>query len=212
MYKSFMGLLLFCIPVIFPLPMAANECENLVVTSIDGYANIRSTPRVKSANIIGTWYSGGKIKFLRKYSRWWQINAPITGWISANQVGKTSCQNARHILDTIGHPKIKALAKESTAGNTKSAQVFLSMSRGMDGETLEVYANSITSWVEYNPRFFISVLSTRSNPIRQSVIRILDFALGSEESTKRRAFETALGKFPKSNIVATEWRSRRRNL
>lgn len=116
----------------------------------------------------------------------------------------------KKMRDTIGHPKIKALGKKAMAGDVNSAQSLLKMSRGMDGETLEIYAVTITNWVEYDASSFISILSKQSNPVRQSVLQVLDFGLGSAPSSKKSSFETTLSRFPNSNIVVTEWRSRKK--
>jgi hypothetical protein len=195
-----------------PAPsVAAKDCRKKFVANVDGYANIRSTPRINSTNIIGTWYSGGSIKVIRQNLDWLQITAPTSGWIHTTQVGEGSCQNAQKMRDTIGHPKIKVLGKQVIAGDANAAQSLLQMSRGMDGETLEIYAATITNWVEFDPNSFISILSKQSNPVRQSVLQVLDFGLGSGSSSQRSRFELGLSTFPQTNIVVTEWRSRKKD-
>jgi hypothetical protein len=197
--------------LVTPLPsVGARECRGFFITAVDGYVNIRSTPRINSANIIGTWYGGGGIKIIRQNSDWWQISFPIAGWISRSQVGQGSCQNAQRMRDTVGHPTIKALGKKAIAGDANSAQILLKMSRGMDGETLEIYAATITNWVEYDASFFVSTLSKQSNPVRLSVLEVLDFGLGSDSSSRRSSFESVLRTLPRNNIVVNEWRNRKK--
>lgn len=100
--------------------------------------------------------------------------------------------------------------QRASAGDLKSAEILVKMSRGLDGDTAEFYAETLSNWAKKNPRFLVSVLAKQPLYIRQSVLEMVDFGLGSQQSPERLSFESFIEKLPPTHPIVNDWRKRTR--
>ena len=79
--------------------MAINQYENLVMSKVTGYLNVRSSPEDKgNANIIGKMTSKAGGEILETLDGWYKVKSgPIIGYISSNPQYTATGQEAKDI-------------------------------------------------------------------------------------------------------------------
>ena len=182
-----------------------NTCQKFFVTAPDGYVNVRSSPQVKTGNLLVTLPSGSEVNISQKGKGWLKINLPLTGWLAQNQVSRISCDSGRNILMKLGLPTIEKLGKKSQQGDAKAAESLVKMSPYLDGVVEEVYAAVIAEWSQKNPQFLISILNRQNPTIRQGVLSSLDFGLGIATNPSRQKFEAFLKTLPPDSPTLRDW-------
>jgi hypothetical protein len=188
----------------------SNTCQKFFVTTPDGYVNIRSSPQVKTGNILVTLPSGSSVQISQRHKRWLKINLPLSGWLVRNQISLISCDAGHDLLMNLGLPTMSKLGKKAQREDEKTAEALVKMSPYVDGVSEEVYAGVIVEWANHNPNFLVSILNRQNPSIRQSVLASLDFGLGATDSPERQKFEAFLQRLSSRNPTLRAWQ--RRNL
>jgi hypothetical protein len=200
-----MGLVLAVLVPVQAMP--AGDCRKFAVTAADGYANVRSTPRVKVDNVVAALASGMSIEVVKQVKGWFQISSPVLGWIAGTQLSDFPCDAAVSAASTSGLAAIERLGKWAAAGDPKAAATFLKMSRGVDGSLAEAYAEAITEWAGRDAALLLARLSAQAPAVRQAALGILAVGFGVGPSRERQAFEATLQSSPFAQPMAQEWRS-----
>lgn len=187
-------------------PAIAQTCQQSVVVSRDGYANVRYSPRARRDNIIGTLPLGIALEPSSQRYGWVQIQSPIVGWLKQGQVSKLSCDAAFNLLLEKGVPAIAHLGSQAILGNATSAEAFLQMARGLDGVMAETYGTTLKDWIARNPSFLVAVLQRQTPTIRYAVLDTINTNLGAKQSRDRRQFEQFLRTLPANHVIIRDWK------
>lgn len=186
----------------------SNTCQKFFVSTPDGYVNIRSSPQVKTGNILATLPSGSLVQISQRHQGWLKINLPLSGWLAANQISRISCDAGHDLLLNSGLPTMSKLGEKAQLGDEKAAETLVKMSPYLDGVSEEVYAGVIAEWANQNPNFLVSILDQQNPSIRQSVLSSLDFGLGVVNSPERQKFEAFLQRLSSQNPTLRDWQRR----
>ena len=185
------------------------DCQHFAVTSADGYANVRSTPRVESGNVVAVLPTGTPIESAGRRRGWLRMKSPLAGWIARSQVSGFPCGSAARVSSNAGLAAIDRLGGRGQAGDEPAAATFLMMSRWVDGSLAEAYAGAIADWAVRDADSLISLLERQSEAVREAALKLLDFGLGSEAPGERRRFEAVVARLPSGSAVARDWRRTR---
>ena len=187
-------------------PAIAEPCQESVIISREGYATVRSAPRVRKNNIVGTLPLGSTVEPISVRSNWVNIRSPYPGWIKQNHGSKLSCDEAFNLLLEKGLPTLSQLGEQAILGNGVAAEAFLRMSRGLGGLVAETYLKSLKDWTARNPSFLVAVLQRQPSTIRYSVLDVLNTDLGTKQSPERLKFEQFLRTLPPNHLIVQDWK------
>ena len=179
-------------------------CGPFWVSAPDGYANVRSSPRVRADNILAAVPTGASIQIIsQSQGKWVHIDSPVAGWVATSQIKQGSCPSTG-AYDS-GDAAIQHFARQGAAGDRRSASVFAKMSKAVDGALAETYAEEITKFAGLNPTGLLAILNAESSDVRQTALRLLSFGFGNGNSQECRNFNEALQKLPASESVLRDW-------
>jgi hypothetical protein len=200
--------MVFMLSVVVPAePARAGNCQRFAVTAADGYANVRSTPRVKVDNVVAALASGMSIEVVKRAKGWSQITSPVPGWIAGTQLSRIPCDSTVGVSSSAGLAAIDRLGSRAAAGDRAAAATFLKLSRGVDGSLADAYAEAITAWAGRDAALFLSRLNAQPLAVSQAALRLLAVGFGGGQSQERQLFEEALQRSPSAQPIVREWGS-----
>jgi hypothetical protein len=184
---------------------SANDCKKWTITAVDGYANVRSTPKVRinNANVIGILVTGTGVRFNKKSLDWVGVDSPVTGWMSRSQITQMSCDASIKLLLKTGLPTITKLGVQASRNNIKSAIILIKIAPGVDGVTAEAYGIAIADWAKRNPQFLISTLKKQPSSVYQPFLDSLKIWLSEPQAKKD--FEAVLNQLSSSHPMVKYW-------
>jgi hypothetical protein len=170
----------------------AENCNRFVVSSNDGYTNVRSQPRVSDDNLVAAIPTGAVIEVSPGAARpypggpgWQHVDLPVVGWIHGSQVQAIGCDGLMTDPWDGGPKAIVQLARKARSGDQRAAQGFLAMSLAVDGALGEVYVDAITDWALNEPAALAAALRGQSDPIRDAAMAMIDLGLAGAPLEKR---------------------------
>jgi hypothetical protein len=184
---------------------SANACKKWTITAVDGYANVRSTPKVRinNANVVGILVTGTGVRFSRKNRNWVSVDSPVAGWLSRSQITQLSCDASIRLLLKTGLPTITKLGTQASRNNTRSAITLIKIAPGVDGVVAETYGVAITDWAKQNPQFLVSTLRKQPSSVYQPFLDSLKAWLSQPQAKKD--FEEVLNQLPSSHPMVKYW-------
>jgi hypothetical protein len=177
----------------------AGECNRFVVSSREGYTNVRSEPRVSADTLVAAIPAGAVIDgspgAARQYlggKGWQRVDSPVAGWIHGSQLKAIGCEGPVTGSADAGLKAIVRLAHKARFGDKRAAQGFLALSRGVDGALAEVYVDEIGNWALKEPATLAAALRGQSGPIRDAAMEMIDLGLEGASLDQRGRFRIEL--------------------
>lgn len=181
--------------------MALNQYEDLVISKVDSYLNIRSEPNTDSnANIIGKFPSKAAGEILETLDGWYKIKSgPITGYVSAEHVA--TGQEARDIA--VQEAQLMAIVNTDRLNVRSEPSLDSKIWTQISKEERYPVQDQLDGWVEIeldagdsdsSDRAFIS---TRDNnvEVRYALNEAIKFSPLEEQANKQSSLRSKVVNF-----------------
>jgi hypothetical protein len=176
--------------------LAADRCLDLVVTSGDGYANVRSQPKSAPGNLIGALPTGAAAKTAVsqagkpvKMDGWYRLVEPFSGWIHSSQVDDSGCGKPVRVSADRALNAIERLARQGRAGDAGAAASFLALSRALDGYLADTYLDTMRRWALSDPESLAMWLVRQPAAIRNAAWDYIEIGLDTATAEQRERLD-----------------------